>query len=138
MKSFSFSVSLVRAWLRGRITIDDSLVHFSLPHTIFWIIPLGIHRESVPLKNISSVRDSFSVSTSQVIIGIVVMCFTLFDITHEHGAFFIFFLFFFGIALVLDTFRVIIVVEKSGQPLAIRLPFYEMNKARQITATLRQ
>lgn len=64
--------------------------------------------------------------------------FTMFDITHGHKPLAIFLLFFLGVILILDAIRVIITIEKSGQSLAIRLPFYERAKARQITSALRQ
>ncbi len=138
MKDFSFSVSLIRAWLRGRVAVDDSLVHVTLPYTIFWIISLGSHRESIPAKNISSVKEIFHISVPQIIVGIVMVYFTMFDITHGHKPLAIFLLFFLGVILILDAIRVIITIEKSGQSLAIRLPFYERAKARQITSALRQ
>lgn len=132
MNSFSFHLGFIRIWMRGKIVVDTSMVRTTLPNTLFWFIPKGSHQETIPLKNISSVQNSFSISGAQLLIGACLSYLAGSDLIRGRHSLGVMIVALLGVIFICNAFRVILVIEKSGLAFAIRLPFYEKKTAKRI------
>lgn len=70
-KNISFITSFLTFYLKGGIEVTDKSVQMSIPNTILKFIPLGSYRRNIPINQISSVENSFSLNFKMIILGAI-------------------------------------------------------------------
>ncbi len=146
MQSFKFSTALVRFYLKGQLSVDLSVVHLQLPQSLLGIFPVGVHKEAISLKHISSVKRNFIIAGRLCLFGLGFVAFGLFaepyfpiQIVQAHPmelGILLRLAVVLGIVMVLASFSHVVYIEKDGRDIAWTMPFYEGKKARDIESVL--
>lgn len=67
----SFITSYLTFYLKATIALEGQFIKLSNPNTILKVIPLGAENKTVPIEQVSSVDDSFSMSFGSFVWGII-------------------------------------------------------------------
>ena len=112
MKTFYYITSLLTFYLRGEITIDMNNVRISQPNTILKLIPLGKKKNTLPVNQLTSVDDSFSLDFKTFIIGVI---FAIIALTSLKTSFVMFLIFGILAALqVINSFQTILIINTAS------------------------
>lgn len=137
MQSFQFATSLILFWLRGSLSVDQSVVALRFPNS--WLgIPTGTYQEAIPIKNISSVKRGTYLSIPQLLIGGFLIWLGGSDLLRGRISVPIVGVLLLGVLLVLNCYKVALNIEKSGIWITIPFAGFEAKKASQILQVLTQ
>jgi len=130
MREVSFSTSLIFFWLKGSITVDDKFIKTNLSNTILGFIPAGKDNQNIPVKNISGAMLSTSYNVKAIIIGLILIFIALGSLGDSFisGLFWLII----GIAIAGSGIKTVLIIEKSGTPYQIFVPFFEKQKMVQL------
>lgn len=131
MKQFEFSISLLFFWIKGKVEVDSRFVKTNLSNTILGFIPAGKDQQSIPLKNISGAMLSTKYLIKPMIIGLIILLIglgTIFDSIIGGLIFLII-----GLGIFGSGIQTILMIEKSGTPYYISVPFFEKQKMQQLS-----
>lgn len=70
-KKVDFSIVFLFPWIKGSIAVDSRMVKVCTSNTILGIIPAGKDDQSVPLKNIGSVKVKTGYDLKPMLIGLI-------------------------------------------------------------------
>lgn len=121
-----FSTSLLFFWIKGGVTVDNRFVKTNLSNTLLGFIPAGKDQQNIPLKNVSGALLSTRYFFKPIIIGLL---FILIGLNSFSSSFFLsLILLIIGIGIAGNGIQTILVIEKSGSPYFISVPFFEKQK----------
>lgn len=123
-----FSISLLFFWVKGMVAVDNRFVKTNLSNTILGFIPAGKDQQSIPLKNISGTMLSSKYSLKAIILGLIILFIGLGTISDSFILGLI--LLVLGIGIAGGGIQTVLVIEKSGAPYIISVPFFEKSKMR--------
>lgn len=127
---YTFSVSPLFFWLKGKAEVGVKVTTISTPNTILGIIPAGYNKQTIPMSNVSSVQIRNSVKLSRVAAGIVflIISFMILTVMSDSGdsVTFIFFILtlFIGVDLIIDGLPNYLDVETGGKVRTFYAPVY--------------
>ncbi|AOM81709.1 hypothetical protein [Salisediminibacterium beveridgei] len=127
-KKVNFSLSLLFFWVKGFVSVDSRLIKVSGMNTLLGFIPVGKDNQSIPLKNVSSTTLSTSYRLKRMIIGLIIILFSVVMMTDTAG--FIAGLFYLsvGVIVILSGILSVLVIERAGSDYFIPVPFYDRSK----------
>lgn len=67
----SFITSYLTFYLKASVALEDNFIKVSNPNTVLKVIPLGAQNKTIPVEQISSVDDSFSLDFKSFVWGII-------------------------------------------------------------------
>ena len=70
-KQFSFIMSLLTFYIKGRVEVDSNFVKINVPDTILGLIPYGGIKNTISVDQISSVTTGFKLHFFRLIFGII-------------------------------------------------------------------
>ena len=124
---FSFITSFLTFYLKATVALEGQFVKTSDPNTILKVIPLGSRNKTIPVNQISSVDDSFSLDFKSFLWGVlftVLGCYMMGD-SFVGGLI----VAIYGILTVLSSFQTILVLNlTSGGVHIISVLFFEKEK----------
>ncbi|MEK4497011.1 hypothetical protein [Ureibacillus sp. FSL W8-0352] len=126
MKQFVFSTSLLFFWIKGKVEVDSRFVKTNLTNTILGFIPAGKDQQSIPLKNISGSMLTSKYLIKPIILGLLIIFFALDTMVNSFIGGVIFLVI--GIGILGSGIQTLLIIEKSGNPYYISVPFYEKQK----------
>ena len=136
---FTFSLSLLFFWIRGRAVIGKKIVEFKTAHIIFGIIPAGSKVQTYPKSRITDVtlETVYNIKLMLFSICIIILGYVFAEDPDLSGAGFI--LFFLGIVWFLSGIETELCVRigRGGNDFHLYVPFYEKSKMKKIHAALR-
>ncbi len=136
MGSVKFSISLLFFWIKGKVEVDKRFVKTNIANTILGIIPVGKDQQNIPLKNISGAMLSSKYYFKPMLFGLILL---LFGLGSFGGNFFLgLVLTLLGIGIAGNGIQTLLVIEKSGSPYIISVPFFEKSKMASISNNIHQ
>lgn len=121
-----FSLSLLFFWVKDFISVDTRFVKVSKNNTTLGFIPAGKDNQSIPLKNISSSMISSQYKLKPIILGIIVILFSLNMISNN--LFLALIILLIGIGIFGSGLQNILIIQRSGTDYVIAVPFFEKDK----------
>ncbi len=145
METIYFAISLLCFWLKGEIRHEQNFITLTRPNTIMGIFPFGEKRDSVAVKEISSVETNFKFSlflflAGSFLAGIGVMLFGT-GITEGRALLSLFSLpvILFGVSTILWAFDVRLIIKTTASDFKIiTFLIFEKRKAYQAEVQIRQ
>ncbi|SEN93631.1 hypothetical protein SAMN04488496_1832, partial [Streptococcus equinus] len=67
----SFITSYLTFYLKASVALENNFIKVSNPNTVLKVIPLGAQNKTIPVEQISSVDDSFSLDFKSFVWGII-------------------------------------------------------------------
>lgn len=128
MEKIRFMTSLLTFYLKGEIGKNENFVMLKIPNTIFGIIPLGAHTESIPINQISLVGSSFHLLVGRLFLGLIAALIGLSVI----GSSFIFgiIMILVGVLTVINSFQTVFAIDlTSGRRIVLFFVIFEKSKA---------
>lgn len=126
MKKVEFAISLLFFWVKGAVEVDSRFVKTKVSNTILSVIPAGTDKQSIPLKNISGSMLSTKFLVKPFIIGFIFILLGFGFIGDSFLAGLI--LLIIGIGTAGSGIQTVLIIEKSGSPYVITVPFFEKQK----------
>ena len=124
---FSFITSFLTFYLKAIVVLEGQFVKTTNPNTILKVIPLGSRNKTIPVNQISSVDDSFSLDFKSFLWGVlftVLGCYMMGDSLVGGLVIAIY-----GVLTVLSSFQTILVLNlTSGGVHIISVLFFEKEK----------
>ena len=124
---FSFITSFLTFYLKAIVVLEGQFVKTTNPNTILKVIPLGLRNKTIPVNQISSVDDSFSLDFKSFLWGVlftVLGCYMMGDSLVGGLVIAIY-----GVLTVLSSFQTILVLNlTSGGVHIISVLFFEKEK----------
>ena len=124
---FSFITSFLTFYLKAIVVLEGQFVKTTNPNTILKVIPLGSRNKTIPVNQISSVDDSFSLDFKSFLWGVlftVLGCYMMGD-SFVGGLV----IAIYGVLTVLSSFQTILVLNlTSGGVHIISVLFFEKEK----------
>ena len=114
--------------MRGRIDVDYHFIRTHIPNTIFWLFPAGSDDQSIPLKNVSATLLHTSYKALSLIVGAFLTLASFALITDRETIMTGFFLLLLGIALIMNGFRTILIIQRAGSNYSISVPMFEKER----------
>ena len=71
METIRFMTSLILFYLKGKFVFEQNFVKIKTPNTLLGLIPLGSHKSTLPVNQLSSVESNFRVRFGRFLLGIV-------------------------------------------------------------------
>ena len=136
MKNIEFSIGLLFFWIKGSVEVDSRFVKTNLSNTILGFIPAGKDQQSIPLKNISGAILSTKYFIKPIIIGLLIFFFGLSSLDESFIRGLI--LLILGIGIAGSGIQTILIIEKSGTPYLISVPFFEKQKMQLLKDTIHE
>lgn len=136
MKNIEFSIGLLFFWIKGSVEVDSRFVKTNLSNTILGFIPAGKDQQSIPLKNISGAMLSTQYFIKPIIIGLLIFFFGLSSLDESFIRGLI--LLILGIGIAGSGIQTILIIEKSGTPYLISVPFFEKQKMQLLKDTIHE
>lgn len=128
--NIKFATSLLFFWIKGDISIDNRFIKTNLSNTILGFIPAGKDNQSIPLKNISSASTSTKFKIKAIIGGLILIILGLGSFSDSFLLGLI--LLIIGIGVLGSGINTLLIIEKSGNPYIISVPFFESSKIMKI------
>ncbi len=130
MNTINYMTGLLTFYLKGEITTEQNFLKFKVPNTIFGIIPLGSHKENIPVEQIASVASSFRLKIGTLIIGVIITILGLSSLGDTLIGALIFILI--GLSIAIPAFKTELLVETTaGKQYYIPFLIFEKGKAEQ-------
>ncbi|ASV67816.1 MULTISPECIES: hypothetical protein [Cytobacillus] len=130
MKDVTFSTNLLFFWVKGKIEIDKRFIKTDLSNTILGFLPAGKDQQNIPLKNISGSMLSSKYYLKPMIFGLILFFIGMGVFANSFLMGLIFLIL--GVGIAGNGIQTILLIEKSGSPYIIRVPFFEKGKMQQL------
>lgn len=126
-KSQSFTTNLVLAWLKMDLSLTNKRVVGYQPNTLFGVIPLGRNEVSYPLKNIASVAVSTKLHIGRLLVGLILVYFSL--LLFGDSFFGGLILLLIGLLPLLNCFTSkMVIINNAGHPVIMEISILEKDK----------
>ncbi len=126
MKTIYFITSFLTFYLKGEIKSEKNFIKFKIPNTILNFIPLGVHKKSIAINQITSVDTDSRLLFKNLVLGIVILFIGFATIASFIGIIFLLL----GILICLNSFQTILQLNlTSGSTLYIPFVIFEKKKA---------
>lgn len=124
MKNFEtdFCSSLLFRWLHSKITVSNSTIQVHTLNTLLGLIPVGAQDESIPMSNISSVALSKHITFGSFFLGLFFVMIGLDGLSSSLFA--ALFWLIVGGLIVLNSFRTVMNIQRSGSNYLISVPTF--------------
>ena len=135
-ENYSFSTSLVFAYLKGEIEITERDIKTKCPLPLFGFIPTGSRDEQVmPLRNVGAASVMKFISFHLLFAGLAFLFFSykVFVFVDSFSDFMQWLIFpIIGILFVLHCIKTVLVIQRNADDYYISVPFYERKKMDEI------
>jgi len=125
-KKVDFSLSMLFFWVKGFISVDSRFVKVSKGNTVLGFIPAGKDNQSIPLKNISSTMISSQYKIKPILLGIIILFFSLSMMSSSFfGALIVLLI---GVGVLGSGLQNILIIQRAGADYIVPVPFFEKSK----------
>jgi len=125
-KKVDFSLSMLFFWVKWFISIDSRFVKVSKGNTVLGFIPAGKDNQSIPLKNISSTMISSQYKIKPILLGIIILFFSLSMMSSSFfGALIVLLI---GVGVLGSGLQNILIIQRAGADYIVPVPFFEKSK----------
>ena len=130
METIKFMTSLLTFYLKGEIKQEQNFIRLKCPNTILTFIPLGSHKESIPINQIASVETSFKLIFKNFIVGVIAAIIGLALLGSSPLAGLL--VLALGALIVINSFQTVLVLNTtSGSALFVFFLIFEKSKSEQ-------
>lgn len=137
MQTVTYITSFLTFYLKGEVTVDKNFVDLATPNTILGLIPLGKHKNKIPVNQISSVTTDFRLLIKNLLAGLVVTILGFGTIGDNVAGGLI--LAIIGIVMILNSFQTaVIITMTSGKFIPVYFIIFEKSKAALVEDNINQ
>lgn len=127
MESIKFITTYLTFYMKGEIKQEKNFIKFVIPNSFLTFIPLGSHKKSIAINQISSVDTSFSLIFKNLVIGVIEVLIGFGTISSGIIGILILLL---GLLTILNSFQTVLAVSlTSGERFIIPFIIFEKQKA---------
>ena len=128
--STTFITSYLTFYLKGTVEYKSNFIEISQPNTILKVIPLGLHKQTYPIEQISSVSTNFKVSIGSLLWG-ALWAFTGLA-SFGDSILLALALIAYGVLTVLSSLQTVVYITAAGKDHLLPIIIFEKEKAEEI------